>query len=545
MKISPDISSAVIDAFTARGFQYQSRSQDGRYVLTGSLNTSEGAHRCEIRIKSDFSAPPVVRLLDIPEKLKPVAPHIDSQGGICYLSKSSVSINIFDPVGQMLGCLERVEFVLGQILRDEAVNDLAEEFFAFWGNSYSFCYFDFKDINSKNLKCMYGNYKKALMIFVVTDDVERSKTKIASLIYEVNEVFLPVIKIFTRVSPRPLQGNWPPSNLSELLAWQSVIDMRTSRRIYEQLSVAAEKGKRIAIVLIQSPNYVYAFSVFFTKNGDAHYDKKELRKKSIILRSEVMPMNGIRIDENYIIQRNVPGMKTLQGKKIALIGCGTIGGYLADMLVKAGAGAGEGEFVLFDYDNLSAANIGRHRLGFPYVEKNKAESLCRELGASLPDANLRGVTVDVRKSNLGKFDFIVNATGEQVVADYLAISYNAIPQLSAWIEGPGVAVRALLHPKMESACYHCLTMHNLDGNYNSTVRPIPQLFSGQGCEQEYVPFPATVSIHAACLACELALDWVNDNATKTLRTRVLNSEFEIATVDCTLDKRTDCPACNT
>lgn len=544
MKISPDTSSAVIDAFSARGFSYQSRSANGSYVLTGPLLTTEGPHLCEIKIKSDFSAPPIVRLLEIPEILKPIAPHVDSEGGICYLSQSSVSINIFDPVGQMLACLERAQFVLGQILRNDIVEDLAEEFFSYWGQPYAFCYFDFKDINSKKMKCLYGIHNDVILIFFVTDDVVRTRSKIVSLGYKVDEISAPVLKVITRVNPRPRQGQWPPSNLQELIEWQALIDPRTSRRIFEQLAVAAEKGHKYAVMLIESPNYLYAFTVFFTTQGNGYCDKRELRRKSVILRSQVTAMNGMRIDESYIIQRNVPGMKTLQGKKIALVGCGTIGGYLADMLVKAGAGSGEGELVLFDPDTLSAANIARHRLGFQYVEKNKAESLCKEIRMCFPDSNLSGIKADARKVNLEKFDLIVNASGEQIVADYFAATYKTIPQLSVWIEGPGVAVRALLQANKDSACYRCLTMQNADGNYRATVQPIPQLFSGQGCEHEFVPFPGTVSIHAACLACEMVLDWVNGNKAVTLRTKILNNSFELATADCSLKKHIDCPACN-
>ncbi len=545
MKISPDISSAVIDAFTARGFQYKSRSRDGRYILTGSLKANEEAHFCEIKLRPDFSSPPEITLLEIPVKLKPIAPHLNSKGTLCYLSKSSVSLNIFDPVGQMIACLERAEFVLGQILRNEVVEDLAEEFFAYWGENYAYCYFDFDNTKSKDLICMYGEYKKNSMIFFITDNPDRSQFKVDVLGYPIQERDFPVIKIFTRVTPRPLQGKWPPKNLSELLDWQTMIDSRSSRKIYDGLAVVAERGQHISIVLIQSPNYIYAFAVFFPKNGDFYLDKKELRKKSNLRRSTILAMNNTRVDENYIIQRNIPNMKTLQGKRIAIIGCGTIGGYLADMLVKAGAGFGEGTFVLFDHENLSAANIGRHRLGFSYVEKNKAASLCTELMVLLPDAKISAVPADVRKANLEKFDLIVNATGEQVIGDYLAATYRDATQLSVWIEGPGVAVRALLQSERGDGCYHCLTMHNLEGNLISTVEPMPLLFAGQGCEQEFVPFPATVSIHAACLACELIMDWINGKTKSTLRTKVLNSNFQLATPDCTLTKRTDCPACNT
>ena len=86
-------------------------------------------------------------------------------------------------------------------------------------------------------------------------------------------------------------------------------------------------------------------------------------------------------------------------------------------------------------------------------------------------------------------------------------------------------MRALLQSEKEDGCYHCLTMHNLEGNLISTVEPMPFLFAGQGCEQEFVPFSAIVSIHAACLACELIMDWINGKTKSTLRTKVLNSNL--------------------
>ena len=240
MKISPDISSAVIDAFTARGFQYKSRSRDGRYVLTGSLKANEGAHFCEIKLRPDFSSPPKITLLEIPVRLKPIAPHLNSKGSLCYLSKSSVSLNIFDPVGQMIACLERAEFVLGQMLRNEVVEDLAEEFFAYWGEDYAYCYFDFNKTKSKNLKCMYGEYKNNFMIFFITDNPDRSQSKVDVLGYPIQERDFPVIRIVHEGKSSPTSGKWRPKNLSELLDWQTMIDSRSSRKIYDRLAVVAK-----------------------------------------------------------------------------------------------------------------------------------------------------------------------------------------------------------------------------------------------------------------------------------------------------------------
>lgn len=170
-----------------------------------------------------------------------------------------------------------------------------------------------------------------------------------------------------------------------------------------------------------------------------------------------MPVSVIRIDDRYLAQRNIPKSKTLAGKRIALVGCGTIGGYLSDMLVKAGAGSCGGKLTLVDFDGLLPQNIGRHRLGFPDLLSNKAEAMAKELKRLSPGVEVHALPVDVRQAQLGKLDLLIDATGEESLGHWLCGRYRApTPMLSVWIEGPGTAVRALLRTNASGACYRCL-----------------------------------------------------------------------------------------
>lgn len=87
------------------------------------------------------------------------------------------------------------------------------------------------------------------------------------------------------------------------------------------------------------------------------------------------------------------------------MGCGTIGGYLSDMLVKAGAGSCGGKLTLVDFDGLLPQNIGRHRLGFPDLLSNKAEAMAKELKRLSPGVEVHALPVDVRQAQLGSWTY--------------------------------------------------------------------------------------------------------------------------------------------
>ncbi|MEE1721090.1 ThiF family adenylyltransferase, partial [Pseudomonas aeruginosa] len=108
-------------------------------------------------------------------------------------------------------------------------------------------------------------------------------------------------------------------------------------------------------------------------------------------------MGCVPVDAESWLTRNLAGGVTgLAGKNIALVGCGAIGGYLADLLVKSGAGFLGGSLVLIDDDELSVGNLGRHFLGFEYIGQNKAAALCAELRAKYPEVQVSFIPKRVR-----------------------------------------------------------------------------------------------------------------------------------------------------
>lgn len=532
----------VIEAFKQQGFEFGGKTGDGWFKLRGLLTppAADKGCPCEVQLDPSFFDLPRIRLLEIPPALPNAVPHLGADGGLCYLAKGTVVLDIYDPVGQSLACLQRASAVLGQILKGEMVEDLAEEFFAYWNGWLCFVDMQGEDLGRQNCIVAQANGNP---LWFITDHEDRTTRKLHSLGYQVTDKTVLTYRVKSTAQPRPLTSHWPPKTVADILAWQSTLDPRCRRKIHERIKEGQSKRANGVLIIIESPLMTYGFAVLF--DHQVGQKTKLADRKDSSLGLKVMPVSVIRIDDRYLAQRNIPKSKTLAGKRIALVGCGTIGGYLSDMLVKAGAGSCGGKLTLVDFDGLLPQNIGRHRLGFPDLLSNKAEAMVRELKRLSPGVEVYALPVDVRQAQLGKLDLLIDATGEESLGHWLSGRYRVpTPMLSVWIEGPGTAVRALLRANASGACYRCLWHSHRRGELRSTLDALPNILAGHGCEGLYVPFPASVAVQAASLGAEMALDWINGVHSPALRTRLIDQTHQLATPDCDPLRDRDCPLCN-
>lgn len=535
----------VVAALGRHGFYYVRQVVGEWVVLAGPLVVEDKSYECEFSFDTRFMELPRIRLLEVPKSLGEVVPHIGSQGGLCYIAEGTVVLDIFDPVGQALACLKRAEEVLAAILAGEMLDDLEEEFFAYWGGENAFCLSDLSKRNLGRQDAFVATIAESMYV-VVTDDRVRTMTKLTGIGWKANWSQIRTYRVQTLAKPRPSLADWPPHNVRDVLNWQGLLDQRCRKKLQQRITEAARTSAEAVVLLIESPLMTYGFCVNFNRQKIIGTEKKWVPTMPEIFSCAVRPLHMVRIDDGYMATRNSPGRRTLAGKRIILVGCGTIGGYLAEMLVKAGVGTEGGCLTLVDPDTLYPKNIGRHRLGFPSIFMRKALALRIELQYGAPGADIRALPVKVQQANLSDVDLLIDATGEEALGHWIAqqSSQRNLANLHVWIEGAGIAVRGLLKQGDLGACFRCLTTHNRNGRYRSVQVSIPVVLAGQGCEGLYVPFPAHVSVQAASLAAEMVLDWVNDICEPALRTRVLNSLHDAATPDCSLEQFKDCPACS-
>lgn len=532
-------------AMEARGFEYIGRAPDEWLEFRGTIAEAGAAHVACVAVDPSGQDLPRIRV-ELPQDAPDVLAQIGADGHVCYAAKGSLVLDIFDIAGQTLACLDRAAEVLGLSLRGEMNKDLEDEFFAFWKGDL--CFLDIYPGDPGNLDVLLaGRGDRDSQIAFVTNDVARTRLKLEAMSLIEGELLAgAAFRVKTSAKPKPLQGAWPPPTVAPLLQWQGLLDPSARRNIERRLLVAYASGWRAALCVVDSPLTQYAFWVAFeTANPAGRRSAADARVG--LYASKAHPMIAVRMDDRYVTQRNIPGRPTLAGKKIALVGCGTIGGFLAELLLKAGAGLEHGELALVDPDILFPQNIGRHRLGLNRTLQYKAIGLKEELSTGTPTANIRALPVNVEEADLSPFDLIINATGEEALGHYLTRTFAQngifVPTLTIWVEGPGVAVRGLLRDKEECACTRCLSDPQRVPLYPVVNEAVPLELAGHGCESLYVPFPASVSVQAACLAAEMVTEWASGAPSPRLRTRVTRPEFTQAAPDPDAERLYTCPAC--
>ena len=108
-----------------------------------------------------------------------------------------------------------------------------------------------------------------------------------------------------------------------------------------------------------------------------------------------------------------PNYLSLEDKKITLIGAGTIGSNLAQILIRLGAGSLQNKpLVIVDNDSYEPENFTRHVLPFESFGKSKAIELVNYLRWLNPLLEITYEAKSVYNCDLNNTDFIIDATGE-------------------------------------------------------------------------------------------------------------------------------------
>ena len=221
-----------------------------------------------------------------------------------------------------------------------------------------------------------------------------------------------------------------------------------------------------------------------------------------------------RADHHWIHGRDQdPRQERLRHVRVAILGCGSVGGPIARLLAQAGVG----NLLLVDPETMDWPNVGRHELGAASVNGGKALEMAREIERAYPhlgEVSWRRERVGPKArrlvGELNACDLIVSAMGnwagesflndiQQESDDYPAIIYG-------WLEPHAAAAHAVLVPR-GGACFRCGVNDKGQPNFKVTDWPTGKDdLQAPACGARFTPYGPSELCWAHALLAEASLD---------------------------------------
>lgn len=218
------------------------------------------------------------------------------------------------------------------------------------------------------------------------------------------------------------------------------------------------------------------------------------------------------------------GSTDLGSIKICIVGCGSVGGYIADMLASSGVGS----LTLIDNDIFEPENLHRHILDPSFLFWNKAQALKMKLVDNYPFVTIKFYnnnflnleTIDFWEN----FDAVILAIGaasyERKFNEFLRDEKIKTPAVTTWVEPYGIGGHAIAVIPEEKGCLGCAYIDNesdlpgLYPNLSFVERDQYVLESLGGCGTEFIAFSSIDAMQTATITSKLCIQAIKGDITK-------------------------------
>ncbi len=552
--VATDANGLVRRALRAHGFTPLPRRRGGSR-FEGVLACKAGPVRVQLEIEDwEFQDYPVIRVLELPAGVPKLLPHMSASGHVCYFTPGAVVLDRYRPDHVVLQCLQQARDELDRLIADPTYRqaEFAREFGANWA---------------------IGQHPAGLPILLgeLADDAEQAAPYV---IGAGDERYLMIAaaeaeaEALCAVRGWPAPEPWPatcwvlrsphspvlgasglPRTVKEWFTWIRTWDPTMYAAIQRVLGNKRCLALPRVLFLLQCADgwFGVEFALEATKR-QAFARKPAGLRQLFHTRAAQHPITRLTVSEvgaDYVHGRNSLQATSLKDRHVTLVGAGAIGGYLAQALVKLGAGRGVGQLVLIDPDRLRAGNLGRHLLGYESLLRPKVAALAEMLTRQFPGARITAQHRLVQPSDL-RGDLVINATGEETVSLSLNHWRLALPEagrpssLHVWIYGNGECTQALWVDSPKHACFRCLRHLDRTPRFNLRL-PLPARRVA-GC-QAFTPYAVSVPMAAAALATDLTIAWLQGDPKPRFRTRMLEGVPARALKNQDVEPLAGCPAC--
>lgn len=443
-----------------------------------------------------------------------IIPHVETDGFVCFAHEAGLIIDHNRPATVALEAVRSAVQVLTDGVRGRNVQDFVDEFQPYWNRQ--------KVIGTPTCLVEPTPEPKVVRLLIEGNDYKFVCDHEDSVRAYLSGAQL---KVFTQKKaiyvPLPLGSVVVPPHPEK--PWTVAYFLDT---IYSQVQGSARKQITKLCAGIKQHN---EFLVLFLPNTEGTggtlfgLELRGNKGKHTLAggqgRKTLKPYKLIRGDRSFLLPRGGASGE-LHEKHVALIGCGSIGGFLAFELARAGVGS----LTLVDPDVLLAENVFRHVLGRKHTEHPKVDALKKRLEEEIPYVCVSTLesrieeAIDQGRFDPPGFDAIVCSVGSPSIDLYLnRMAYGSSsafpPVLYTWVEAYGIGGHVMVTNNTRAnhrapGCLECLYTpmpDDEDGYYCRASFAKPGQEFGRnisGCSGLFIPYGSTTAVKAAAMATE-------------------------------------------
>jgi molybdopterin-synthase adenylyltransferase len=420
-------------------------------------------------------------------------PHLEEDGYICYTQTEGLLLNATDPIGILYDAVDRSIAVLEAGISGENHMDFMDELPFYWRRIAQQTLLGFLSEHSEPRRVYIYNHKGSDQFVANSLDAVEAffnrKEKALREMTRRSALYVP-LKEGSFIVPPDSKSLWQPKDVNQFI-WSNLSPK--NRKIFARLR---QKSQNFIILGVPRPSGGRTLIGIDFANIQRNQSRVQVGTLNL-----PKPIAIERYDSDYLLPRG-GGQPDLTRFRVLLIGCGAVGGYVAQNLVHTGIRY----LTLIDPDVLSRENTFRHYLGMSALEQPKVTAVKHDLERRFPYLSISAIRSSIEDAiqqnlvNLCNFDLIMVAIGNPTVELYLNQHFHQQKRhllvTFTWLEPYGIGGHALLTQTGQAGCLQCLfngasdpdcPLHN-----RSAFAAYGQSFDKDdlGCGRSYMPFSA-------------------------------------------------------
>ena len=416
-------------------------------------------------------------------------PHVDKKTGkLCLFNQEAIP-NPKMPIEVIKESINKARNIIYDGLNGFNKEDFIEEFHAYWisdedtlGNMDVL----FEPLNKvERIKCIHSkDYSFWCCGNNYNELIEYAKKNCQEELVVEDAIYIPMSeKIYP---PFPHTNKEFYNILSKSKNGREYKKFLTNRKGNPIILFSQEdKGKYILSCI----NHIGIFDIKGFRKGKIAPD---IAYRMIYSDNRVLKLTTEIINRKRLFYRGGDG--NMIDKKVSILGCGSLGGYIAQALTELGVN----DFKLVDAENLRKENIARHICGMDFVDMNKSEAIKIKLTnhyiglriETYPN-NIYSLTTN-NIEELSDRDIQFVAVGDMALESYIIDKYNKGELkgkiVIVWVEPYALGGHAIILNKQQDNIEQCIYDENWKLKNRILENPEKYTKKEAGCQNTFVQY---------------------------------------------------------